>query len=389
MRIAVFIYAMTGGGAQRRTLTLIKGFVERGHQVDLLVVKPKGALHAEIPAAVRCVPLKSRWVQCLPGKGLRKLKLYCCRRALADYLRRHGPDVLLSAASHTSLTALAARRLSGAGTPLVLRVSTHLTASHGGTFNLFNRMRYLTACRRFAEADAVIAVSGDIAEDIAQNTGVAKDRIRTISNPTFSEDMLDKASAPLDHPWFEEGEPPVILGVGRLAARKDFPTLIKAFAAVRSRRPARLVILGEGSLRKDLTTLARSLGIATDIDMPGYVGNPLAWMSRASLFVLSSSCEGLPGVLIEAMAAGCRIVSTDCPSGPAEILENGKYGGLVPVGDHVALAGAIETTLDSPHDPQRLRARAADFSVNRAVDDYLEVLSQVTKVRGNAGRFSI
>jgi glycosyltransferase involved in cell wall biosynthesis len=381
MNIAVFIYAMTGGGAQKRTLTLIKEFVGRGHQVDLVVVKPSGALHAEIPAGVRCVPLKSRWVECLPGKGLRKLKLFCCRRALADYLRQHRPDVLLSAASHASLTALAARRLSGTGTPLVLRESSHLTASHAGALNLFNRIRYLTSCRWYAEADALIAVSGDIAEDIAQNTGLATQRIKTIYNPTFTEYLIDRSEAPLDHPWFEEGGPPVILGVGRLTARKDFPTLIKAFAEVRNRRPARLVILGEGSLRKDLTTLAQSLGIAADVDMPGYVSNPLAWMSRASVFVLSSSCEGLPGVLIEAMAAGCRVVSTDCPSGPAEILENGKYGRLVPVGDHGALAQAILATLDSPHDPQRLRTRAADFSVNKAVDDYLELLLRVSKER--------
>jgi glycosyltransferase involved in cell wall biosynthesis len=385
VKIAVFIYTMSGGGAPRRTLTLIKEFVGRGHQVDLIVVKPKGPLYAEIPSAVRCIPLKSRWVKFLFGKGLRKLKLFCCRRALADYLRRHRPDVLLSAASHTSLTALAGRRLSGTGTPLVLRLSTHLTASHAGALNLYLRMRYLTACRWFVEADAVIAVSGAIAEDIVKHTGVAHHRIRTIYNPTFTEDLIDKASAPLDHPWFEEGGPPVILGVGRLTAHKDFPSLIKAFAAVRSRRPARLVILGEGRLRKDLTTLAKSLGIAADIDMPGYVSNPLAWMSRASVFVLSSSNEGLPGVLIEAMAAGCRVVSTDTASGPAEILENGKYGRLVPVGDHLALAEAIMTTLDAPHDPQRLRTRAADFSVTKAVDDYLEVLTQVAKVRGKCG----
>ena len=388
VNIAVLIYAMTGGGAPKRTLTLIKEFVSRGHKVDLVVVKPSGALHAEIPAAVRCVPLKSRWVECLPDKGLRKLKLYCCRRALADYLRQYRPDVLLSAASHASLTALAARRLSDTGTPLVLRESSHLTSSHAGTLNLFNRIRYSTSCRWYAEADALIAVSRDIAEDIAQNTELAQHRIRTIYNPTFTEDLIDRSSAPLEHPWFEEGGPPVILGVGRLTGRKDFPTLIKAFAEVRNRRPARLVILGDGSLRKNLTTLAKSLNIAADIDMPGYVVNPLAWMSRASVFVLSSSCEGLPGVLIEAMAAGCRVVSTDCPSGPAEILENGKYGSLVPVGDHYALAEAIVTTLDAPHDPQRLRTRAAYFSVDKAVEEYLEVLSQVAKERGNAGRFS-
>lgn len=379
MHIAVFIYCMTGGGAQRITLTLVKEFVSKGHRVDLVFVKTGGELFAEIPAAVCCFPLKSPWIGFLPLKWLRKLQLFCSRNALAGYLRQQRPDVLLSAASHTSLTALAARRLSGTGIPLVLRLSTHLTESHAGALNLYSRMRYRTACRWYSEADAVIAVSKGIAEDVAANTGLEPHRIKTIYNPTFTEDLIDKSSAPLDHPWFEQGGPPVILGVGRLTAHKDFPTLIKAFAAVRSRRPARLVILGEGGMRNELTTLAQSLNIAADIYMPGYVGNPLAWMSRASVFVLSSTCEGLPGVLIEAMAAGCRVVSTDCPSGPAEILENGKYGGLVPVGDYGALAQAIEAALDSPHDPQRLRTRAADFSVNKAVDDYLDLLLRVAK----------
>jgi glycosyltransferase involved in cell wall biosynthesis len=225
----------------------------------------------------------------------------------------------------------------------------------------------------------VIAISKGIAEDVAAKTRLAPHRIKTIHNPVFTEDLFDKATAPLEHPWFKDGGPPVILGVGRLTARKDFPTLIRAFAEVRRQRTARLVILGEGSLRTELATLSRSLGITADVDMPGYVSNPLAWMSRATVFVLSSSCEGLPGVLIEAMATGCNVVSTDCLSGPAEILEYGKYGRLVPVGDYKALAQAILATIDSPNDPQILRSRAADFSVNKAVDDYLELFLLVVK----------
>ena len=379
MHIAVFIYAMTGGGAQRRTLTLLQEFVNRGYQVDLVVVKPSGALHAEIPATVRCIPLQSPWLRLLRGKRLRKLQLFCCRRALANYLRQHKPDLLLSAASHACLTALVARRRAGTGTPVVLRLSTHLTASYAGTLNPVSRMRYRAECRWYSEADAVIAISKGIAEDVAAKTRLAPHRIKTIHNPVFTEDLFDKATAPLEHPWFKDGGPPVILGVGRLTARKDFPTLIRAFAEVRRQRTARLVILGEGSLRTELATLSRSLGITADVDMPGYVSNPLAWMSRATVFVLSSSCEGLPGVLIEAMATGCNVVSTDCLSGPAEILEYGKYGRLVPVGDYKALAQAILATIDSPNDPQILRSRAADFSVNKAVDDYLELFLLVVK----------
>ena len=158
--------------------------------------------------------------------------------------------------------------------------------------------------------------------------------------------------------------------------------LIKAFALLRRQRMARLVILGEGNLRNKLTRLVEDLGVSADVDMPGFVSNPLAWMSRASLFVLSSASEGLPGVLIEAMAAGCPVVSTNCPSGPAEILENGRYGSLVTVGDHIALAKAIAMTLNSPHDTEFLRNRALAFSVNKAVDGYLEVLSRVAARNG-------
>lgn len=367
---------MTGGGAQRRTLTLVKEFARRGHRVDLVTVMDGGMLAAEIPSAVRCFTIQSQWLRLLPVKGLRKIKLFCSGKVLADYLRHQRPDVLLSAASHASLTAIAGRKIAGTGTPLVLRLSSHLTASHAGNLRPLSRFRYRVACRSFSEVDAVIAVSQGIADDIVAKTRLAPKRIRTIYNPTFSEDLLAKSSAPLDHPWLNGHGPPVILGVGRLTMRKDFQNLIRAFAVVRRQRSVRLVILGEGVQRGELTSLARELGVYSDVDMPGFVDNPLAWMSRASVFVLSSICEGLPGVLIEAMAAGCPVVSTDCPSGPAEILQNGRYGSLVPVGDTLSLAGSIMTTLDCPHEGELLRARAAYFSVPKAVDEYLEVLTE-------------
>src|SRR5262249_37227290 len=150
---------------------------------------------------------------------------------------------------------------------------------------------------------------------------------------------------PLSHPWFAPGSLPVILGVGRLTWQKDFPTLIKAFALVRSRQPARLLILGEGEKRLELETIVKELGLAADVCLPGYVDNPFAYMHRCSAFVLSSASEGLPNSLIEAMACGAPVISTDCASGTAEILENGRYGPLVPVGDVEAMATAISATL--------------------------------------------
>ena len=201
-----------------------------------------------------------------------------------------------------------------------------------------------------------------------------KENIRVIYNPVVTPELLEKAKEPLDHPWFARGEPPVILGVGRLHLQKDFPTLIRAFALVRQHKPTRLMLLGEGPDRYKLEALIDELGLTNEIALPGFISNPYAFISKASVFVLSSLYEGLPTVLIEAIAVGTVIVSTDCPSGPAEILDSGKYGCLVPVGDIKALSEAILNTLDQPTDSEALRQRAQQFSYETAVNKYLELL---------------
>lgn len=178
---------------------------------------------------------------------------------------------------------------------------------------------------------------------------------------------------PLEHPWLGEGKPPVILGVGRLTPQKDFSTLIHAFAQVRTVRDCRLVILGEGELRAELEQLVASLGVQDSVQLPGFADNPFAWMSRVRLFVLSSRWEGLPNVLIQAMACGAAVVSTDCPSGPDEILEGGKWGKLVPVGDVEALAEALSENLQVL-DVVNSIERAMFFNVENAINAYLRLL---------------
>ncbi len=219
-----------------------------------------------------------------------------------------------------------------------------------------------------------MAVSEGVAEDLALTASLPRERITTIYNPVVTPALAGQAQAPLTHPWFAPGSPPVLLAVGRLHYQKDFPTLLRAFARVRAVRAVRLLILGEGDQGVALQASAQELGITTDVELPGFVLNPFAYMARAAVFVLSSAYEGLPGVLIQALACGCPVVSTDCPSGPAEILEGGVYGPLVPVGDDAALAKAILSTLNARPNPDWLRTRAAEFSVDRAVDRYLEVL---------------
>jgi len=386
--IAVFVYALTGGGAQRRTLTLARGFAARGHRVDLVVVRSGGALWGDVPASIRVVPLDSKHasgLHLLVRAGLpRGLQTLASTGALAHYLRRERPDVLLSAASHVNLVSVWARRLSATRTPLALRAS-NFPIGNPQLWPVAQRpvRRFLQwmAGRVYPWADVVIAVSEGVGDAVAELTGIARERIVTIYNPVVGAELTARARAPVSHPWLEPGGTPVILGAGTLKVQKDFPTLIRAFARLRTRRRARLVIIGEGHQRHRLEALVRSLAIEQDVALPGFVPNPPAWMSRASVFVLSSAWEGLPGALIEAMACGCPVVSTDCPSGPAEILDDGSYGPLVPVGDDAAMADAIATVLEKPTARERLRARARDFAVEPAVERYLEVLLALAQGR--------
>jgi glycosyltransferase involved in cell wall biosynthesis len=238
---------------------------------------------------------------------------------------------------------------------------------------LKNRFTPWFAKRFYPWADGIVAVSQGVAQDLSAASGLPADAIQVIYNPVITPLFLEKAQEPLDHPWFAPGQPPVILGVGKLEAQKDFPTLIRAFAQVRDRYPARLMILGWGPDRPQLEALIAELGLAEDAALPGYVENPYAYMARAALFALSSAWEGLPTVLIEAMAAGVPVVSTDCESGPQEILNRGQYGTLTPVGDSRALAEAMLAVLKGQRKPA-----AADwlnqFTLGAVTQRYLDVL---------------
>lgn len=375
--IAVFLYGLTSGGAPRRTLALAEQFALRGHRVDLVVVRADGPLRSRVPANVRLVDLAGFAARLPVLSEWRPFRVRAAVFALADYLRRERPAILMSGANSGHLTAVWANTRTPEPARLVLRVCTHLSGTAANGKRPSRPWIAPVARRYYPRADAWIAGSRDVADDFAQVTGIAPERIVTIHNPVVSPDVERKAREPLDHPWFQPGEPPVVLGVGRLVKQKDFPTLIQAFARVRAERPARLVILGEAQSdrRRDrLLELATSLGVAEDFALPGLVDNPYAYMARAGVFALSSAWEGLSGVLVEALACGCPVVSTDCPGGSAETLEGGHYGPLVPVSDPAALADAILTVLDAPPDPERLRARARHFDVASSVDRYLEQL---------------
>ena len=236
----------------------------------------------------------------------------------------------------------------------------------------------------FPAASKVVAISRGVAENVAAVVGVQADKITMIYNPTCAPDIGTLAEVEPEHPWFSDDGPPVVLGVGRLVSQKDFSTLIDAFRHVRANRPYRLVILGDGPLRSALEARIARFGLDDCVSLPGWVANPFAFMARAALFVLSSRHEGFGNVLVEALACGCPAVSTDCPAGPAEILEDPAL--LAPVGDAEALARVMQRALDEAADKAALRANAARFSVERSIDGYETLIADVLAGRTNRRR---
>ena len=387
MHIALFIYSLRGGGAQQRALTLANGFTARGHAVDLVVVAEE-YVDATFHPGVRVIVLEQNWhrvfKQLNQRINVRGLLTASAIPALARYLRNEQPDVLLSGASHVNLVAVFARRLSGMRIPLVLRASNHPSGNirwWPPFGQLIRRLLRYALGMVYPWADHIIAVSHGVAREVQRLTGLPDDRVTTIYNPVVDPCIARRALEPVDHTWVADAQTPLILAVGRLTVQKDYPTLIRAFARVCAVRPAHLVILGEGRQRGKLEKLVHTLGLDTDVALPGYADNPFAWMSKAAVLVLSSAWEGLPGVVIEALACGCPVVSTDCPSGPREILQDGAIGPLVPVHDDNALAAAILNVLAAPPERTVLLNRAQDFAIDPGVDAYLRVLTVQTARR--------
>jgi len=330
-RIAIFFHDLGIGGAERVMLQLAQGFSESSHPVDLVLACAEGPLLSEVPSGMQIVNLKTR----------RPIEMFL---GLIKYLRANRPSVLLSPFEVTSVIAILAKKISGMPTRVVIRVSVHLSRNKRTT-KWKKILEQFVISRVYPLADGIITVSEGVAKDFALYTRIPLERIKVIYNPVISEQLLKAADQPVRHRFFIEGQYPVILGVGRLAEQKDFSTLIKAFDILRKKIPSRLIILGDGEERSSLEELIRLLGLQDFVDLPGFDVNPFAFMKQASVFVLSSKWEGLPGVLIQALACGCPVVSTDCLSGPAEILKDGEYGYLVPVGDARAIAEAMEVIL--------------------------------------------
>jgi glycosyltransferase involved in cell wall biosynthesis len=352
--VALFLPSLAGGGAERVVLNLAAGFAQRGFTTDLVLASTGGPYVAQVPGSVRVINLNAT-------RMLRSLI------PLAAYLRREQPLALLAALDHANLVAMAASRISRQQTRTAISVHCTFPKTTGWSSPNESAIPWLLG-RLHLWADVIVAVSSGVADDLARTTAIPRERITVIHNPVITPDLMLAATARTEHAWFDDATCPIILGVGRLTPQKNFRLLIEAFSIVKQHRDARLVILGEGAERPVLEAFARQNGIQDSVALPGFVENPYSHMARAALFALSSDFEGLPTVLIESLAVGTPVVSTDCESGPREILRGGMFGALVPVGDAPALAHAILRGLANPHaalPPEALRPFTLDVVLDQ------------------------
>lgn len=364
-RVALFIPTLSGGGAERVMSILARGFDERGLAVDLVLVNATGPYLADIPDTVRIVELKGR-------------RVFTCLPDLVRYLRREQPRALLSTLFHANVAALVAVAFSRVPVRTAVRQPSMFNLGVGRKKTLKDRGVAYLLKRTVGKAGAVVALNAAMAAELSDTMQLPLGQIEIINNPVPTERIAAKSEDRLDHPWFASGEPPVILSVGRLTYAKGLADLIDAFADVRRQRPARLVILGEGGLREELEARINKQGLGDDVAMPGFEANPYKYMRRAAVFVLPSRWEGFPNVLVEAMACGAPVIATNCPGGSAEILEDGRWGTLVPVGDSKAMSTAIIDTIKAKTHPDA-RSRLSEFSIDTIVDRYMQVLGLIPR----------
>jgi glycosyltransferase involved in cell wall biosynthesis len=364
--VVLYVPDLSAGGAERAALNLLEALPGPDLRVTLLLNRRRGPLVAALSdgAAVRSLEVH-RTIAALPR--------------LAAFLRDERPDVLISYLAFNNIVAIWANRIAGRPTRIIASHHSMMPVrGAGGRWK--HRLIPLLYRLVLHSADHVVAVSEGVAAELSQAVQ-GRLAVSVINNPIVTALYRELAAAPLDHPWFGENEPPVILGVGRFAPEKNFALLIDAYARIAKRMPARLVLLGGGPLRELLIGQIAAHGLSQRATVLPIDPNPWRYMARAKILVLTSSSEAFGNVLVEAMATGTPVVSVDCPDGPAEILGHGKWGRLVPPGDANALAAAIEETLSDPGDPQPRQARAMEFSAQSIAMRYRDLIARLDDER--------
>ncbi len=356
----MFLATSGHSGVDRVMGNLLPAIAERDVRVDLLHVKKHGPF-IESRGNLRVIELGTSHA-------------YSSLLPLVRYLRRERPDALLSDKDRVNRVALLARRFAGTGTRNIVRTGTTVSMDldsrrPGDRFFTKMSMKYL-----YRWAYKVVLPSSAAVNDFLEVTGLSPEKVAAIPSPIATPDLYEKASMAAEHPWLIDKKMPVIMGIGELSGRKDFATLIRAFATVRSARPVKLIIFGEGRGRASLETMIREMNLSDDIQLPGFRANPYPDLARADLYVHSSTQEGAPVALMEAVALGVPCVSTDCPSGPAEILQGGRYGQLVQVGNAEMMAKAMIEYLDSPPEREFISQAARSFTMEVGTSAYMETM---------------
>lgn len=364
MSVDLAVFAATSGhsGVDRVLGNLVPAIARLGLRVDVLGIEGHGPVFdAPLPPGVRRVPLGAAHVNsALP--------------ALVRYLRRSRPKALLSDKDRVNRAALLARAVARVPTRVGVRLGTTVSVNLASRGWVERHVQTASMRWVYPWADAILVPSVGAAEDLAAHARLPRARIRVVPSPIITPRMVVRSAEAPTHPWLSDDGPPVILGVGELSERKDFATLLRAFARLRADRPCRLLILGEGRRRGELEALAAELGVQEDVALPGFDPNPYPAMARAAVFALASRWEGMPVVLIEALALGTPCVACDCPSGPREVLRGGEIGPLVPIGDELVLADALARQLATPMPREASRAAVAGYTDEGSARAYLAAL---------------
>lgn len=363
-KIAIYIDSLRGYGADKTLLKIAEGLASIGLEVDLVTAKKTDKIDSQINPAVNLIDLKSSRFNVIKNVV-----------GLTSYLIKQQPTILFSSIHFnniTSVLAITLAKLAGVKSKLVVRQANSLEYQLKGYPFPIGILMYPLLRLAYKKADLIISPSKGLISDLTEFMKAEESKIKLIYNPTVTADIYEKAQQKTNHPWFEQKSCPIILGAGRLKPQKDFITLIKAFARVkRNFQDAKLVILGEGGQREELENLVTQLGLEEDVDLIGFQKNPYSFIAKADVFVLSSIYEGLPNILIEALALKKKIVATNCPSGPAEILKFGEYGSLLPISSPFVLESAIA---------KALKEQSVEWSDSNPVRDF-EQLKQVEKYK--------
>lgn len=364
-RVALYLPAFRDGGAQHVTVNIANGLAEHGYPVDLVVSYRSGVFSDHVSEAVSVIDLETPE---LPGLGVG-----AAVPALRRYLERTDPAILFSAMTFANVVALVARMTADSETRVVVTEHRMFGEPDGPKDRFVSGL----AARLYPSADHVLGVSSGVVSSVVRHTNVAREQVSVMHNPIDIDHIRAASGDPVDHPWVSDPSIQLVFTAARLEPVKDLSTLIGAFESVSERRPGtRLLIGGRGTRGETLRELVAERGLDEVVELPGYIDNPYAYMSNAETFALSSRHEGLPTVLIEALACGCPVVSTDCPSGPSAILREGEYGRLVPVGDPDALADGIVATIDDPPPSEHLRGRAEDFATEAVIGQYARFIDR-------------